>query len=88
VCSGLGHICTSKYKLCDEEVRFLRTYLHMYATDFAKLLGVHKSTLSKWENNEDPLGSANERLIRSVTLALGEGLKDRVEAGSTVRLCE
>jgi YgiT-type zinc finger domain-containing protein len=81
MCALAWHICTSKYKLCGEEVRFLRKYLHMNATDFAKLLGVHKSTLSKWENNEDPLGSANERLIRSVTLALGEGLKDRVEEG-------
>lgn len=75
------HVATQKYKLCGEDVRFLRKYLRMSAVDFAKLIGVHKSTLSKWENGEDAVGDSSDRLIRSVALALGEGLKDRAEEG-------
>jgi DNA-binding transcriptional regulator YiaG len=75
------HLATQKYRLSGEDVRFLRKYLKMSGVDFAKLLGVDKSTLSKWENDDDPIGTANERLIRSVTLALGDGLKERSEEG-------
>lgn len=53
----------------------------MSATDFAKLIGVDRATLSKWENNADNVGGSSDRLIRSVALALGEGLKGRAEEG-------
>jgi len=75
------HLTTQKYRLSGEDVRFLRKYLKMSGVDFAKLLGADKSTLSKWENGEDPIGTANERLIRSVVLTLGDGLKERSDEG-------
>ncbi len=75
------YIATQKYRLSGEEVRFLRKYLKMSATDFAKLIGSDKSTMSKWENNKEKPGSSSERLIRSVVLSLGEGIKDRAEEG-------
>jgi DNA-binding transcriptional regulator YiaG len=75
------HLTTQKYRLGGEDVRFLRKYLKMTGVEFARLLGADKSTLSKWENNEDPIGTANERLIRSVVLTLGDGLKERSEEG-------
>jgi putative zinc finger/helix-turn-helix YgiT family protein len=75
------HVATQRFRLAGEDVRFLRKYLKMNGAVFADLLGVDKSTLSKWENNADPIGTANERLVRSVALALGDGLKERSEEG-------
>lgn len=75
------HLTTQRYRLSGEDVRFLRKYLKMTGVEFARLLGADKSTLSKWENGEDPIGTANERLIRSVVLTLGDGLKERSEEG-------
>lgn len=75
------HIATRRFRLSGEEVRFLRKYLKMSGVEFAKLIGVDKATLSKWENGSDPVGGSSDRLIRSVALTLGEGLKDRAEEG-------
>ena len=75
------YIATQRFRLRGEDVRFLRKYLRMTGKDFATLLGVDNTTLSKWENGADPIGTANERLIRSVALALGDGLKERSEEG-------
>jgi putative zinc finger/helix-turn-helix YgiT family protein len=75
------HIATQRFRLTGEDVRFLRKYLRMTGVGFAELLGVDNTTLSKWENDADVIGTANERLIRSVALALGEGLKERSEEG-------
>jgi DNA-binding transcriptional regulator YiaG len=71
------------YRLRGEEVRFLRKYLGMTGADFSALLKVDKTTLSKWENNEDPVGEQSDRLIRMVALGLGEGLQG--EIGAVVR---
>lgn len=75
------HIATQRFRLCGEEIRFLRKYLKMNAAEFSALIGVHNTTLSKWENDDDPVGQSSERLIRSMAIALGEGLKDRMEEG-------
>jgi DNA-binding transcriptional regulator YiaG len=66
-------------RLKGEEVRFLRKYLRMTGEQFASLLDVDKTTLSKWENDADPVGEQSDRLIRIVALSLGEGLKGRIE---------
>jgi putative zinc finger/helix-turn-helix YgiT family protein len=75
------HIATQKYRLDGEEIRFLRKYLKMSAKEFARLIGVDNTTLSKWENDSDGIGQSSERLVRSMALALGEGLKERAEEG-------
>ncbi len=67
------------YRLAGEEVRFLRKYLKMTGDEFSRLLHVDKTTLSKWENDEDPIGEQSDLLIRTLTMALGEGLKERLE---------
>ena len=48
------------------------------AVEFAALLRIDKTTLSKWENDEDPIGEQSDRLIRLVVLELGEGLKEEM----------
>ena len=63
------------YRLRGEEIRFLRKYLGKTGEEFARLIHVDKTTLSKWENNDDRVGDQSDRLIRLLVLALGEGLQ-------------
>ena len=67
------------YRLTGEEVRFLRKYLRKTAAELAQLLHVNKTTVSKWENDEDPIGEQSERLLRVITVALGDGLIAKIE---------
>lgn len=67
------------YRLCGQELRFLRKYVRMTGEQFATFLHVDKTTISKWENNEDPIGDQSDRLIRAVVLALGQGLRAKLE---------
>ena len=67
------------YRLTGEEIRFLRKYMRKTAAEVAQLLHVDKSTISKWENDEDPIGEQSDRLFRVITVALGEGLKEKIE---------
>jgi DNA-binding transcriptional regulator YiaG len=67
------------WRLSGEEIRYLRKYLRMTGEQFASHLGVDKTTLSKWENDRDPVGEPSDRLIRAVTLTMGEGLKASIE---------
>ena len=72
-------VISKPFQLRGEDVRFLRKYLRLTAAEFAHLLDVDKTTLSKWENNDDGIGSQSDRLIRLTVLALGEGLKEKVD---------
>jgi len=62
-------------RLTGGELRFLRKYIGKTGADFSKLIKVDKATLSKWENDDDPIGEQSDRLIRTVILALGDGLE-------------
>jgi DNA-binding transcriptional regulator YiaG len=68
-------LVSQPFRLQGEDVRYLRKYLGMTQDTFAELLHIHKSNLSKWENNEDNIGQQSERLIRTVVLTLGAGLQ-------------
>ena len=67
------------YRLTGEEVRFLRKYMRKTAAELAQMLHVNKTTVSKWENNEDPIGDQSDRLLRVITVALGDGLLAKIE---------
>ena len=67
------------YRLAGDEVRFLRKYLHLTGEQFARLLRVDNTTLSKWERGEDPVGPQSDLLIRFFTVVLGEGLKEKID---------
>jgi len=66
-------------RLSGEEVRFLRKHLGMSAERFGEVLGVDKTTISKWENDVDPIGPQSDRLIRITALALGDGMQGKVK---------
>ena len=61
------------------EVRFLRKFLKMTGEQFGRYLGVTKHTISKWENEEDPVGSQSDRLIRAITVCLSEDLSEHLK---------
>ena len=67
------------YRLRGEDIRFLRKYLRMTGDEFSRLIHVDRTTLSKWETNDDRVGDQSDRLIRTVALGLGEGLKEKLE---------
>ena len=64
-------------RLNGEEIRFLRKYLHLTGQEFAALLKVDNTTLSKWENGEDPVGAQSDLLIRFFAVTLGNGLQEK-----------
>jgi len=74
---AIAVIC-KPYRLQGEDIRFLRKYLRMTGDEFARLMDVDKTTLSKWENNDDPVGSQSDRLIRLTVLGIGEGLQEKL----------
>ena len=47
-----------------EEIKFLRKSMYMSSKDFAKGLGVEKTTISKWENGSQQHREAYDRSIR------------------------
>ena len=51
-------------RLSGQELRFLRKYLGHSSTDFAKLLGKTKETISRWENGSRKPSVSMERFIR------------------------
>jgi YgiT-type zinc finger domain-containing protein len=68
--------------LTGEDVRFLRKQMAMNGETFASHLGVDKTTLSKWENNQIPIGANSDRLIRALVLMLGPDSKAEIENGA------
>ena len=51
-------------RLSAAEVRYLRKYLGWSGGDFAAHVGVAASTVSKWENDREPIGPSSDRLLR------------------------
>jgi transcriptional regulator with XRE-family HTH domain len=60
-------------KLTGDELRALRKAGGWSAKDLANALGVRPETVSRWETAVDPIGPANEKLVRlAVGLQLAE----------------
>ena len=70
-------ILQKPYRLQGEELRFLRKHVGLTQEEFAKLLHVDKTTLSKWENNEDPIGVQSDLWARTVVMSRDKRLEKR-----------
>ncbi|MGA2402968.1 MAG: type II TA system antitoxin MqsA family protein [Syntrophobacteraceae bacterium] len=70
-------IVLSPSLLTGPEIRFLRKNLHTKINDFAKLLGVDRVTLSRWENKQAKITKSNDRLIR-LTYVIKSTVSDEV----------
>jgi DNA-binding transcriptional regulator YiaG len=72
-------LVTKPYGLAGEEVRFLRKYMGLTGDRFSRLLHIDKTTLSKWENNDDPVGTQSDLAIRMLTMSQNESLRDKLK---------
>ena len=52
--------------LTGEEFRFLRKQMRLSTKDLAEVMGVTRESLSRWENNGEPIGPQSDRLIRLI----------------------
>jgi putative transcriptional regulator len=59
------------YRLSGAEVRFLRKHVGMTQEQFSQLIHVDKTTLSKWETGDDPVGIHSDLLIRAIAMDCG-----------------
>jgi putative zinc finger/helix-turn-helix YgiT family protein len=50
--------------LTGKEIRFLRKDMGLSSVELAKQFGVSKVTVSRWENDAEKIGPANDKLIR------------------------
>jgi putative zinc finger/helix-turn-helix YgiT family protein len=62
-------------RLEGREIRFLRRQAGFTQQQLSGMLGVDKSTISKWENGEDPIGPTSDRLLRTIAICQGDPSK-------------
>jgi putative zinc finger/helix-turn-helix YgiT family protein len=60
-----------------KELRFLRKEIGLKAKDFARLLGVSKVTVSRWENDNESIGITSDKLIRLIFIQKKEEEEDQ-----------
>lgn len=70
-------VLQKQYRLHGEELRFLRKHIGMSQEEFAKLVHANKTTLSKWENNEDPIPIRTDIYARMMVISRDKRLEKR-----------
>lgn len=53
-------------RLTGREIRFLRSVLERSSREFAALLGMNPATVSRWENDAQPISLQTDMLLRAV----------------------
>lgn len=59
-------------RLSGQEIRFLRKNIYLKTQEFAQMLGVHRGTISRWENGHSKPTASEDRLIRMVYAQYGK----------------
>lgn len=54
--------------LSGAEVRYLRKHLGWSGEQFAEVMGVRPETVSRWENDKEPIGGGYERALRLMAM--------------------
>jgi putative zinc finger/helix-turn-helix YgiT family protein len=62
-------VLEKKALLSGEEIRFIRKAAGFSATELARVLGMEKGTVSRWENSKQVIGKDADRLLRAVCFA-------------------
>lgn len=60
-------------RLDGKELRFVRKHLGMSGREFSRLLHIDHTTLSKWENGQQPAGPQSDLLVRALIKANKDG---------------
>lgn len=61
-------IISKPQRLINKEIKYLRKYMGFKAVELANILGVDKSTLSRWESGTVKIGIANDKLLRLIAI--------------------
>jgi putative zinc finger/helix-turn-helix YgiT family protein len=61
-------VIRQKRRLNGGEIRFLRTYLGVSGADFAKMIRSAAATVSRWENDTQPIGHHADLLLRTLVM--------------------
>jgi transcriptional regulator with XRE-family HTH domain len=73
--AGILHHCIAmsvlqkKALLSGEEIRFVRKAAGFSATEMARVMGMDKVSVSRWENERKKIGKESDRLVRTVCFA-------------------
>jgi len=59
-----------RLKLRGEELRFMRKVLQISSRELADVVGVTPETMSRWENNRDPITATSEKLLRFIVAGM------------------
>jgi transcriptional regulator with XRE-family HTH domain len=73
------HVIHRPALLDGREVRFLRKYNGKSAREFADLLHIDHTHLSKIENNRVEIGASLDKLVRLLAVNLDRNLNDALE---------
>jgi putative zinc finger/helix-turn-helix YgiT family protein len=73
-------LANSPARLTGEQLRFLRKHLGLSGEQLGRYLHTDRTKISKWENGEDKIGPANDRLVRLLAAALDSELRPGVSA--------
>lgn len=60
-------IAKNSRPLTGDEIRFLRKHLGLMSGDLARILGVSKVTVSRWENSKAKIDKSYESILRAMT---------------------
>lgn len=61
-------VAKSAARLTGAEIRFLRKHIGWSGRDFARHFGVTPETVSRWENDREPMGAVAGRLLRILSV--------------------
>lgn len=70
---------TERVKLSGREIKFMRKAMEMPAKEVAKVLDVSEETISRWENEHQPIGGANEKIFRYLACKMLENRAPAIE---------
>jgi putative zinc finger/helix-turn-helix YgiT family protein len=72
-------LLTKGGRLRGEEIRFLRKWMGVKGVDFAKMVKVDPTTLSKWESGDQSISKEHDQLIRfAIVVTLGARAKQQM----------
>lgn len=60
------HLIEKATRLTGHEIRFLRGHLNLTGAALARLMGISPTTVSRWENDQSPIGTTADRLLRLI----------------------